>query len=72
MEKMIHATLSPAARTQLIDAAPEMLEALEDVIRAYGIYDFAVAKAPKALAKEYMATGDKIRAAIAKATGEEA
>lgn len=52
-------------------AAPDMLEALEEVIRAHGIYDAAVSKAPKPIADRLMATGDKIRAAIAKAKGEE-
>lgn len=56
---------------QLIAAAPDMLEALEEVVKAYGIYDSAVSKAPKTLADQFMATGDKIRAAIAKATGKE-
>lgn len=59
------------ANTRLIAAAPDMLEALEEVMRPYGIYDSAVSKSHKLLADELMATGDKIKAAIAKATGKE-
>lgn len=59
------------ADAHLYAAAPDMLEALEEVMRGHGIYDTAVAKsAGRAMAEIYMETGDKIRAAIRKAKGE--
>jgi hypothetical protein len=61
------------ANTRLVAAAPDMLAALEEVMRAHGIYDQAVSSSlatRPAYTEIFLETGDKIRAAISKAKGE--
>ena len=58
------------SNARLIAAAPELLHALQLVMTWNGIYDQSVASAPKAIAEFNMEVGDKIRSAIAKATGQ--
>lgn len=48
----------------------ELLEALEEVLEDYGIYEYAVSNSGKPWTDLYMETGDKIKSAIAKAKGE--
>lgn len=59
------------ANARLIAAAPELLEALEQLVRPYGIADTGMFHAPGPLQMEFIASVRKAKDAIAKATGSQ-
>lgn len=56
--------LSPPARPA--EGMTEAREALEEVMRPYGLYDVAVSRSERAMQDVFIALGDKIRAALSK------
>jgi hypothetical protein len=59
------------ANARLIAAAPELFEALEKLLRPYGVADTGMANAPAPLQIEFIAAVREAKDAIAKATGEQ-
>ena len=58
------------ANARLIAAAPELLEALKQLLRPYGVADTGMVNAPAPLQTEFIAAVREAKDAIAKATGE--
>lgn len=61
-----------AANARLIAASPTLLEALEQVVRPYGMLDIAVNNARGEMVDEMLTVAKQIRAAITLATGKDA
>jgi hypothetical protein len=57
------------ANARLIAAAPELLEALQELVRPYGVSDTGIVNAPATLQMEFIASVRAAKDAIAKATG---
>lgn len=59
------------ANARLIAAAPDIFEALTELMRPYGVAECGLASAPGLHGDAYLAAVQKARAALAKATGEQ-